>query len=556
MPKEKKRKEAVSKNYFKTALGILLLIFCILIIGRVGKITYIALVLSFILGDFSTLIVVIFSVYVVKDLIFNSKTDLHHIYLIGAIFIFLGLSMLCHLGLYDSLSMSNTNIINKTLGLYSRYFKHFDYSYSCGGGIIAALLVQAVAFFSGKVGVIMIALSFIGIGISYIMDLKMFKLLKGKRLKTIIINSYKTVINYFSNIKGPKNENVKIPLNILMDNDEPVTFTLQNEINKEKYENLKEYIRSRHLYCVLDKMYTSFTSSRYKIRLANKNDNTINELSGFFDKKCFFIKNNLELSIDVPNQFKKLLTLKNMLVESNDIREIPFFVEVEGEAIAFDFTNGRILSIIGERTSGVKTCIRAFIATLLIKGHKPKNIYMYDLYQEFIQLKGKSINYIKGPNDIEEAFEEAFREYERRLETLRYLACDNVSDANKKIIAMGKELELIEPIFHIIYFNEAMFNQSLIMKLSYVTKLANRVGINIILVFRNRADLFKVNTINGDIISFYTSDVTASIKIFGSDIACRLQKKGDVLVLSGNTTYHGQAPYISLDDFENIINCL
>ena len=82
------------------------------------------------------------------------------------------------------------------------------------------------------------------------------------------------------------------------------------------------------------------------------------------------------------------------------------------------------------------------------------------------------------------------------------------------------------------------------------------VGINIILVFRNKADLFKVNLINGDIISFYTSDVTQSVKIFGSDIACRLQKKGDVLVLSGNTIYHGQTPYISLDDFENIINRL
>ena len=279
MPKEKKRKEAVSKNYFKTALGILIFLFCILIIGRVGQTTYLALFLSFIFGDFTTIIVVIFSIYVVKDLIFNNKTDLHHIYLIGAVFIFLGLSMLCHLGLYDALQMSNKTILTKTFSLYSRYFKHYDYSYSCGGGIIACIVMQAVAFFSGKIGVIMIAIAFIGIGISYIMDLKLFKLLKGKRLKTLIINGYKAVKDYFTSIKGPKKENIKIPLNILMDNDEPVTFTLQNEINKEKFEQLKGFIRDKHLYCVLDNMYTSFTSSRYKIKLANKNDNLINELS-------------------------------------------------------------------------------------------------------------------------------------------------------------------------------------------------------------------------------------------------------------------------------------
>ena len=101
-----------------------------------------------------------------------------------------------------------------------------------------------------------------------------------------------------------------------------------------------------------------------------------------------------------------------------------------------------------------------------------------------------------------------------------------------------------------------MFNQTLLMKLSYAIKLTSKVGINIILVFRNKNDLQRIEVMNSDIISFYTADVTTSVKIFGSDIACRLQKKGDVLILSGNTVNHGQTPYISTDDFEKIINQL
>ena len=117
-------------------------------------------------------------------------------------------------------------------------------------------------------------------------------------------------------------------------------------------------------------------------------------------------------------------------------------------------------------------------------------------------------------------------------------------------------MEAIKPLFHIIYVNVQMFNQTLLMKLSYAIKLTSKVGINIILVFRNKNDFLKIDVINSDIVCFYTADVSASVKIFGSDIACRLQKKGDVLILNGNTISHGQTPYISIDDFERIINQL
>jgi len=50
--------------------------------------------------------------------------------------------------------------------------------------------------------------------------------------------------------------------------------------------------------------------------------------------------------------------------------------------------------------------------------------------------------------------------------------------------------------------------------------------------------------------------MSTSVKLFGSDIACRLQKKGDILYQCKNKIYHGQSPYISLDDFEKVINHL
>lgn len=83
-----------------------------------------------------------------------------------------------------------------------------------------------------------------------------------------------------------------------------------------------------------------------------------------------------------------------------------------------------------------------------------------------------------------------------------------------------------------------------------------KVGMIIFIILKNKNGLSKINLENSDILALYLNDVSTSIKLFGSDIACRLQKKGDVLYQSQNRLFHGQTPYVSLDDFEKIINHL
>lgn len=555
MPKDKRKKASSPKSHFKIALGIFIVLISIMIIGRVGQTTYIALFISFILGDFSTVVIVMICVYAVRDLLLDRKTDFHHVYIIGFVFLYIGLSMVCHLGLYEPLGMSNNSIFIDTLSLYSRYFRVYEYSYSCGGGLIIGLLCQCIAFFAGQLGIMLVGLAFVIIGVSYIIDIKMFKVLERKKIINFLVKTYKNVIRYFSNINYP-NKDSKIPISILTDTDEGITFNLQGEINKERYEELKEFVKDKHLYCVLEGYLTSYTSTRYNLKLANKSDTVINELSGFFDKKCFFIKQNLDLKIEVSNQFKKLLSLKTLLTPNVLENNVPIALDIDGTCISIDFSKGKIISVTGDYTSGIKTFIRTLISSILIKGYDAKSIYFYDLNLEFQILKNKSINYIKTAFEIEKSLDEIFSEFEKRSETFKYLDCDNIVDANKKIKELNNDMEIIKPVFHIIYVNMQVFNQTLLMKLSYAIKLTCKVGINMILIFRNKNDFLKIDVLNCDILAFYTADVTSSIKIFGSDIACRLQKKGDVLMLNGNTIKHGQTPYISIDDFEKIINLL
>ncbi|MBQ9124621.1 MAG: hypothetical protein IJY14_02905 [Acholeplasmatales bacterium] len=558
MPKVKLKKTVDKRGYLYIAIGILIVLFCLLLIGRVGKMATAFLFVQFIFGDFASLILVFITVVSLFNLTLNKKIDLHHIFFIGFVLIYLGLSLFCHLGLYEPLQMTNKNIITKTIDLYSRYLTSFDRSYTCGGGIIAAVLAQIIALVSGKIGIILVGIVLLIIGFSYIININIFKLLKGGKLKGVITKSFKTVIKYFKNIQYPQpsSQTKKIPISLLQDNDEPVSFTLQSEINKEVFKELGEYIRNKHITCILEGFETSYTSSRFIVKIPHKSDIILKELSGYFNKCCFFIKNNLSIYIEVSNQFKKLLTLKSLLMSHNNKNGILLGIDVDNHGIELDVTSGKSLAVIGDISSGLKTFTRTFLSSLLIKGHQEKNIYFYDSYAEFLLLNNTDINYINNEKSAAIAFDEAFSEYERRCEVLRYLNADSIDEANKRINEMGEEYEPLNPIFHFVFLKPSMFDDSLIQKLSYVMQFGVKVGLIIILLVRDKQLLFKLNLSNCDILAFHMADVSISVKLFGSDIACRLQKKGDVIYQSKDKIYHGQSPYISLDDFEKIIDHL
>lgn len=558
MPKTKIKLKEEKKNYLCIAVGIFLSIICILMIGRVGSFDSIFLIFSILFGDFSIFVLLFIIIYSVKDLVLNKKVDLHHIFFFGAVLIYLGLSVFAHLGLYDALMMTNTSVLTKTAGLYSRYFKHFEHGYSCGGGIIVALILQVVMFIGGKIGAILLAIGCIAVGICYIIDFKFFKLFRGGKLRQIPMTVFTAVKSYFKNMHYPKAsaKTPKIPLSILMDNEEAVNFTLQQEINRERFEQLKEFITKNHIYCVCDGFETSYTSSRFILKLAHKSENTISEISGFFNKCCFFIRNDLLVYVEISNQFKKLLTLKSVLLAHLNQQGIVLGIDVDNKGIELDITQGKTLCVLGDATSGVKTFIRCFLASLIFKGYSPEDIYFYDLYHEFAGLGQTKIHYINNERSTSISFDEAFSEYERRSEVLKYLNVDTVAEANKKIKSMGSEYEEMRPIFHFIFFNSNLFDSSMLQKLSYVMQFGVKVDMILCIVIKDKSALSKINLGNCDILSFHLADVTTSVKLFGCDIACRLQKKGDVLYQSKNKIYHGQAPYISLDDFDKIIDRL
>lgn len=556
MPKVKNHIIKEKKDYLYVAVSIGISILCILLIGRVGLAgKTLALFFSFFIGDFSTIILAFVLVYCIIFLILKKKIDFHHISFIGSIFIFISFLMFAHLGLYDALGMSNTNILSKTLELYKHYLKSYEISYSCGGGILGALILQVTCILVSRIGSILLGIAFMIIGISYFANLKILRIFKGGRLTKIPKQAIESARKYFKNLHYPvisKKMPKKMTLQSLEDTVEQVNFTLQNEINKEKFDSFKGFVKERKIYAMVDAYKTSYSSSRFLLKFAHKSDDEIKAILGFFNRQCFFIKQENSYALDYPNQFRKLLTLKAMLMEEGSSKMIPLAVDIDGTHIGFDAKDARLLVLTGDTTSGIKTLIRSLVLSILIKNIKYSEIYFYDFDQEFPQINKDGFLYVNNEKSASIALDETFSEYERRNEVLKYFNCDSIEEANAQIKKSNLDMEPILPQFHFLCLDLTSISSGLHQKINYAIRFAGRVGMTIILVARHKNALAKLEMNKFDLVAFNMSDVSTSVKLFGSDMACRLQKKGDVLIRKDGTLFHGQTPYVSITDFDKI----
>ena len=542
-------------DYLMIAVDIGICLFCVFMIGRVGVLgNYLSLFLAFLVGDFSTLLLCLILLSTVLNIVFKKKVDMHHIFFIGGIFIFMGLLMLTHIGLYDSLGMDNKNILVKTLNLYKHYLKNYEMSYSCGGGLIGGALLQVACLLTGKIGGAIIGVAFILIGLSYFTNVKLFSIFNGGKITLILKNTFDFFRNYFQNLKFPtkvKTYRTKPTINDLEDVEIQSNFVLQNEINKEKFEDFKRYIKENKMYFLVDGYYTSYSSSRFVLKFAKINDEDLKLIINYFNRQAFLIKNGIEFYLDYPNQFRKLLTLKNMLSELRK-EEIPLLKDINGKNLYFDYSDGKNIVVIGDENSGVKTCIKSILSSFIIKGINYSDIYFYDFKEEFKVLLNSKISYVIDEKGALNSLNDLFNEYEKRLEVLRYFNSENIKDVNIQIKRNNLNIESLSSIVHIFNVDLLNISDTLLSKLIYAIRFSSKVGINIIVVARNKNELLKLELNKMDILCLNINDISTSVKLFGSDMALRLLKKGDVLLRMNNIIYHGQTPYISTTDFEKI----
>lgn len=563
MAKEKKLPEINENDYIKEILSFFYIIFSIVILGSLGTLGYYGnLVFKITFGEYYFLIFLILIYSSIKYIVKGRHIDIHLVSFQGFIFIYLAISIISHFTIYENMGLTSSNVFKESINLYKNYFKVYEPNYYVGGGIIGLLLFQVFIFLFGSIGVLTVSISFMILGLSYMLNRSVFDFLRRFKHYFTYISKFKGFmrrsISKFTKVKDDRIPKVKYkPSLALLDDKEPNSnLFLQEEITKEYKEEIKKVINDKNLPVKFENYYIGHTSTSYLFTLlSNKLDSRLDILLKIFNYKAFYMIERNNLLIETKNQFKDLLTLKSLLVESGDLL-IPIGVNNLKDIVIFDIDNYNSLLICGDKDSGVKTYVRALITSIILNLQHAFKMKIFDIHKDFKELSGinNMIIYSNSMNEINKMVEDEIYELDKRLEILKYLDTQNYNEANQKIVELNKKIDILYPRFLLINVTIDLFNSEILKKIDYLASFGKKCGIFIILITRGKDNLKLLNLNLYQKLLFKIDDLSISLKLTNTDIACMLDGKGEFIYMENKKISHGQAPYISMTDFLKILN--
>lgn len=489
--KEKKYDEEKDYVIFYELLGVFLIVLLfvtLLMIGNIGR--YLNIFLRMLIGDFYTIFLVITFIFSLK-LLFKFNTNLLSLRFNGIYLLFISLSLLSHKDIYlYSLNFSN-NPITGLFTLYKMYFNSFDPSYVYGGGIILGTIYHLFYFlFQDASIIIYFLLLFISIIFLTNNTIKGF-FVKLKSFKGI---NFKKVIDYIKNLQIDKRISINILTSFIEEKREP---------NKKGIEIVKEKVKNMGLDFNIIDFYVSYSYTSISLDLSIDpyifKDKIEDKLKM---NVSVYYKNNL--IIEIPNERRYLLTLKNL------ITDFGLAIGYSNKKEEWRFSESENIFINGEKDSGIITYVKALIAEVILL--TDKKIIIFDKKKE-INVNNKRIASYVDSNSF-------------------------INEINYLVDSLSNYLVIIND-----YYSE---------DLEYF--LRNCVNKNIYAIFINRNNPIDKRILNNfKTRILFKSNLLYSKLILNERTAVNLLKKGDAIITCNNISTRIQTPYISNNDFDKLI---
>ena len=490
--KEKRYDEEKDYVIFYELLGVFLIVLLfvtLLMIGNIGK--YLNIFLRMLIGDFYTIFLVIAFIFSLK-LLFKFNTNLLSLRFNGMYLLFISLSLLSHKDIYlYSLNFSN-NPITGLFTLYKMYFNSFDSSYVYGGGIILGTIYHVFYFLFQEASIIIyFILLFISIVFLSNNTIKGF-FIKLKSFKGI---NFKRVIEYIKNLQIDKRLSINILTSFIEEKREP---------NKKGIEIVKEIIKNMGLDFNMIDFYVSYSYTSISLDLSIDPYIFKDKIEDKLKMNALVYYNN-NLIIEIPNERRYLLTLKNL------VADFGLAIGYSNKKEEWRFSELENIFINGEPDSGIITYIKALIAEVLIL--TDKKIIIFDKKKEILDVNNKRVtSYIDSHPFINE---------------INYI-----------VDSLSNYLVIIND-----YYSE---------DLDYF--LRNCVNKNIYSVLINRNNPIDKRILNNfKTRILFKSNLLYSKLILNERSAVSLLKKGDAIIIYNNISTRIQTPYISNNDFDKLI---
>lgn len=560
MAKEKKLKELEEKDYFKELLAFFILILMIIFIGNLGVLGFYGnLVFKIIFGEWSFILLALIFLASLFYMIKGHTLSFSSLSFQGFILIYLALALFCHLTIYNSLGLNSKNVFAKTIELYKNYFKNYDESYYVGGGLIGLFLFQVVIILLGKAGIILVGLSMLIMGVSYLMNRSVWDFIKRYKHLFIFSGRLKSkLLTYFKKLKIYKEPNIDLnkrnrpTLSLLDDIKDGSNQILQKEVNKNIEYVILDTIKSYNLNTNLVNTYLGCSSTTFLLKDSNSDDlalfkKKINQDAFYFTDKF--------THLEVSNKFKELLTLKRVHLMLKDSPNLPLGLDNMESIICLDETEMRPHLVIGANGSGLKTFLHSLIISVILIYKTTFTLMFFDLKKEFKELKGLSSNYLYRDNldEIAKKIDDLVFEFDKRFELLKYLDVSDYLKANEEISKKDKNMALIKKTFIFLNLNLEVLASDAKEKIKYLIQVGPKVGYYIFLIKREEETFRDINLSLYNLLIFKLNDISLSLKLINSDIGCNLQGKGDFILAKKEKISHGQAPFCSMTDYLKVL---
>lgn len=559
LSKDKKIIESNNNDYFKEVLSFISIILLLIILAGIGILGYYGmLIFKIIFGEWTILLLIFFLISQIYYLIKKKAFEFHSITFQGFLFIYLGLTLMSHLTIYNGLGLTPKNVFLESLKLYKAYFASYDKNYYVGGGIIGLFLFQITIFILGNAGVILFSLAFIILGCANLCNHSVSDFFKkiifcGNKLRSFkskLSSFLRKITKFDDNRKSVKRKNPTI--NLLDDIKPSSNHNLELEISKELSFKVKEYILKNDPISSYIESYIGNTISSIVIQNASKD--TIKGIAKIIGNPQIY-KYGENIYFDYPNRFKELYTLKKALI-GTDLKEIPLGQLPNGDITILDTDNYNSYLLCASKGYGLRNFVRCLIASIIL-------IYKRDCIIKIWDLKNEYKEYFQGPCFIEYANEISkiqseisgiANDYERRCEILNYLGTSNYLEANERIFELEKKIDIIKPIFSFVNIPLKSLNSDALSKLNFFISQGHKTGIFIFIMTRDVRDLEMIHINQMVRVIFKLSDLSMSLKLTKNDIALNLVNKGEALLIENEKIRHLETPFLSISDFFKIIN--
>lgn len=580
MSKEKKRKIVEDKTkdglvYFEI-WGILFILFSLILLSQLGPVgETLNTLMKMIFGDWYWLILIFLFYYGVMMIIYHEFITFSSIKIKGFIFISAGLLIYSHFPIYNALEakLTNSNIISESYNLFMGYLNRQSVRATYGGGLLGAFLFWIAFALLGSIGTKIVAILLLISGVAYLFEKTIydfiddiyFGIIKGykasKKVITTTIDKMKAVSeqnkmqkgeveidkisvnnndNQFESIVLTKNETVELKANKYL---KPNLKKLRYHENKEVLENQKEitiqnakiindFLKAMFLNLEINEVYIGPTISSYIIEVENSikskkiinyqkdllirlNVNNIRIYEKYDTKQC--------LIIEIPNKYRYLVSLREVLEESTDNNLIPIGRNYCGNVYSINFNKMSNILVIGNDINSKIDLLKTIITVIYCK-YTPSEFQIVLCDSTKYELNDfQNINHLFFP-------------FISDFQSMKPMLIKLYTETERRLSLLNERQESFHPLLLILNdFVDFYINDNDYLKyLNYIMVYGAKVNIYIIYATNNLDEKILTNNLRAQfdsIIAFLINSKEISFKYLEDD-ATKLLKEGDCIVYS------------------------